>query len=188
MGLTVCTIVARNYLAQARVLAESFRSFHPDGQMVVLVFDDLHQEVDSDTEPFDVYRLEDLGMDVAEFHRMAMIYDVMEFATAVKPWLLETILDSGASHVLYLDPDIQVYASLEPLAELAVGQRNRVDPSHQCPLSRVRERRSMRARSCLRGSTTWDSSGSVRGRAPSSLFGGSDSCENVSTIRTRRDS
>ena len=88
--------------------------------MVVLIFDDLHREVDPVLEPFEVYRLEDLGMDVSEFHRMAMIYDIMEYATSLKPWLLEAILDSGASHVLYLDPDIQVFDSLDRLAELAV--------------------------------------------------------------------
>jgi len=120
VGLTICTIVARNYLPQARVLAESFWSIHPDGRMVVLVFDDLRREVDPGAEPFEVYRLDDLGMDVSEFHRMAMIYDIMEFATSLKPWLLEAILDSGASHVLYLDPDIQVFDSLDRLAELAV--------------------------------------------------------------------
>ena len=136
MGLTVCTIAARNYLAQARVLAESFRSIHPDGRMVVLVFDDLHGDVDADNEPFEVYRLEDLGMDVAEFHRMAMIYDVTEFATAVKPWLLEAILDSGASHVLYLDPDIQVYASLDRLAELAVEHGIVLIPHTNAPYPR----------------------------------------------------
>ena len=120
MGLTACTIVARNYLAQARVLVESFRSIHPDGHVVVLIFDDLRGDVDSAAEPFEVYRYDDLRMDVAEFKRMAMNYDVTEFATSLKPWLLEAVLDSGASHALYLDPDIQVFGSLDRLGELAV--------------------------------------------------------------------
>ena len=34
-----CTIIARNYLAQARVLAETFREHHPDGRFFVLVID-----------------------------------------------------------------------------------------------------------------------------------------------------
>ncbi len=119
MGLTICTIVARNYLPQARVLAESFASIHPEGRVVVLVFDDLHHEVDGAIEPFEVWRLEDLGEDLPEFHRMAVIYDVMEFATSLKPWLLESLLDSGASEVLYLDPDIQVFGDLNRLGELA---------------------------------------------------------------------
>ncbi len=136
MDLTICTIVARNYLPQARVLAESFGSIHPDGRMVVLVFDDLHREVDPTAEPFEVLWLDDLGIDVSEFHRMAMIYDIMEFATSLKPWLLKSILDSGASHALYLDPDIQVYGSLDRLGELAVGHGIVLIPHATAPYPR----------------------------------------------------
>ena len=50
---------------------------------------------------------------------MAVIYDVTEFATALKPWLLEHLLDQGADAVLYLDPDIRIFGSLDPLAEAA---------------------------------------------------------------------
>ena len=135
MSVSVCTIVARNYLPHARVLAKSFRSNHPDGRMVVLVFDDLQREVDPAVEPFEIYRLDDLGMDVSEFHRMAMIYDIMEFATSLKPWLLEAILDSGVSHVLYLDPDIEVFDSLDRLAETGGRTRNRLDPARHRTLS-----------------------------------------------------
>jgi len=35
-----CTIVARNYLTQADVLAQSFTRFHPDYRFSVLVIDD----------------------------------------------------------------------------------------------------------------------------------------------------
>jgi hypothetical protein len=34
-----CTIVARNYLAFARVLAESFLAIHPDSSFTTLVVD-----------------------------------------------------------------------------------------------------------------------------------------------------
>ena len=35
--ITACTIIAGNYLAHARVLAESFFTHHPDGSFTVLV-------------------------------------------------------------------------------------------------------------------------------------------------------
>src|SRR4051794_37826002 len=38
------TIVARNYLAQAQVLVDSFRDHHPDGEFYVLVVDDLETQ------------------------------------------------------------------------------------------------------------------------------------------------
>ena len=136
MGLTVCTIVARNYLAHTRVLAESFRSLHPDGRMVALVFDDLRRDVDPDAEPFEVYRFDDLRVDLSEFHRTAVIYDVMEFATLLKPWLLEAVLDSGASRALYLDPDVKVYDSLDRLGELAVEHGIVLTPHADAPYPR----------------------------------------------------
>jgi hypothetical protein len=39
MNATICTIIAKNYLAQARCLAESFYEQHPDGRMFVLLID-----------------------------------------------------------------------------------------------------------------------------------------------------
>ena len=38
--MDICTIIASNYVAFARVLAESFREHHPDGRVFVLVIDD----------------------------------------------------------------------------------------------------------------------------------------------------
>ncbi len=133
MGIHICTIAARNYLPFVRTLATSFREVHPDGQISALILDDLDHEV-SDTEPFEVLHLENLGPDVAEFHRMAMIYGITEFATSVKPWLLETLLQRGSSSVLYLDPDIRVYSSLQELAELAVEKGIVLTPHVDTPI------------------------------------------------------
>ncbi len=136
MGLMVCTIAARNYLPQVRVLAESFRSTHPNGRIVALILDDVDEEVDSGTEPFEVWRLGDLGIDTEELHRMAMIYDLMEFATALKPWLLESILDSGVPSVLYLDPDIQIFSALDHLGDLAAEHGIALTPHTTVPYPR----------------------------------------------------
>ena len=50
---------------------------------------------------------------------MAMIYDITELSTAVKPWLLRTLLDRGLTDVTYVDPDVQVFAPLDDISELA---------------------------------------------------------------------
>ena len=120
MPVHVCTIAARNYLPFVRTLATSFGETHPGGRLTALIIDDVAGEVDAAAEPFELLRLEDLGTDVAELHRMAMLYDVTEFSTSLKPWLLRALLDAGAPAVLYLDPDIQVFSSLDDLADLAV--------------------------------------------------------------------
>jgi hypothetical protein len=117
--MNACTIIARNYLAQARVLARSFFEHHPDGSFSVLV-------IDAETPP--LLRAEDrfrvlvplqIGFDEAEFHRLATIYDVMELATAVKPQLLKFLLADGAPAVTYFDPDIEIFQTLEDIDDLA---------------------------------------------------------------------
>src|SRR5579871_6111376 len=87
-----CTIIAGNYLAAARVLADSFFTHHPDGSFTVLVVDDESgslpraSDLDSSLAPacqrIVWWRLADLGLDTAEIHRLAAIYDVTELCTS----------------------------------------------------------------------------------------------------------
>ena len=137
MAVQVCTIIARNYLPAARVLAASFRDHHPDGRIAALIIDDLYGEVDAAREPFEVLRPSDLGLEVEEFHRMAMIYELMELATAIKPWLIEHLLSrGGADHVIYLDPDIRIYAPLDEVSTLAHGHGIVLTPHVTAPMPR----------------------------------------------------
>src|SRR4029450_3157189 len=91
---TACTICARNYLAYARVLAESFYAHHPDGTFVVLLIDD-EPRLLPDEGRIVWRRLADIGLDQAEMRRLAAIYDVRELSTAVKPLLPRYLLASG---------------------------------------------------------------------------------------------
>ncbi len=136
MTVQACTIIARNYLPLARVLGASFRAHHPEGNLTVLVFDDINHEVIAEDEPFDVVRIEDLGEDVPELYRMAAMYDVTEFATALKPWLLEMLLRKGPRSVLYLDPDIQVFHPLDEIAEIAATNDIVLTPHAVVPMPR----------------------------------------------------
>jgi len=135
-GVWACSIIARNYLPAARVLARSFASYHPACRMFVLVLDDPLGEIQDDHEPFEVLRLSDLDAEASELRNMAACYSVMEFATAVKPWLLHTLLRRGTRSVLYLDPDIQVFHSLSHLAELAEEQGIVLTPHVTSPMPR----------------------------------------------------
>jgi glycosyltransferase involved in cell wall biosynthesis/2-polyprenyl-3-methyl-5-hydroxy-6-metoxy-1,4-benzoquinol methylase len=117
--VAACTIIARNYLAHARVLADSFFLHHPDGELTVLLIDDEAREFDGTREAFRCLRLSDIGLDRAEIGRLAAIYDVTELATAVKPPFLRQLLSAGQADIIYLDPDIRIFGSLEPLSRLA---------------------------------------------------------------------
>jgi len=117
LRVRACTIIAKNYVAQARVLARSFLRHHPGGEFSVLIIDEFDGFIDPASEPFTVITPSEIGCEA--FERMAARYDVLELSTAVKPWLLRHQLDAEASPITYLDPDVEVFGSLEALDERA---------------------------------------------------------------------
>ena len=113
--LAACTIVARNYLAQARVLSRTFLAQHPGARMLVLVMDD--GPIDLGPEPFTPVRLEDLGL--PDRASLCFKYTLLELCTAVKPFFLEHVFERyGVQRLLYLDPDVWVLDRLDPLWEV----------------------------------------------------------------------
>lgn len=117
--MRACTIVARNYLAQARVLARSFRAHHPDCPFTILIVDELKGGQKDLAGEVELLTLDDIGLDPGDAHRMPMIYDVTELSTAVKPWLLRRMLNAGGAPVVYFDPDIEIFAPIDDIARLA---------------------------------------------------------------------
>jgi glycosyltransferase involved in cell wall biosynthesis len=110
----VCTILANNYLAYARVFTRSFLDQHPDGQVWVLVVDRKHPSLRYDGESFQVVFAEELG--IPGFLQLAFRYSILELSTAVKPWfLLYLHRRVGADRLCYFDPDILVTGDLGEL-------------------------------------------------------------------------
>jgi SAM-dependent methyltransferase/glycosyltransferase involved in cell wall biosynthesis len=115
--MNICTIIAKNYVAHARVLAQSYKEHHTGGTCHVLVIDDTEGYIDASLEPFELVTPAQLGID--DYEHMAAIYDVLELSTAVKPWLLRYLLDERSlERVAYLDPDIRVYDRLDEIERL----------------------------------------------------------------------
>ena len=130
-----CTIIAKNYVAQARVLAESFLRHNPDGKFSVLFVDDPEPHVDPGGEPYEVITPD--ALDFANYERMAAIYDVVELSTAVKPWFLKHLIARGeASTITYLDPDIEVFDDLGEIVRLAEQHGLVLIPHLTAPLPR----------------------------------------------------
>ena len=99
--LTGCTIVSANYLPFARVLAYSFLENHPEGRFVVLLVDHVDGRFDPSKEPFELLTVEQLPT-LPETRSFLFKYTILEANTAVKPYLLEHLLHSGADQVIYL--------------------------------------------------------------------------------------
>ena len=117
-GPVACTIVARNYLPAARVLAGSYLRQHPTGRFTIMVVDALVGELTGGTDQLDLIGPDVLTVSQQDFRRMATAYSVTELCTAVKPFLLRHLLRSH-DVVTYLDPDIEVFAPITEVDELA---------------------------------------------------------------------
>jgi GT2 family glycosyltransferase/glycosyltransferase involved in cell wall biosynthesis len=103
---SACTIISRNYLGQARVLASSYLTHHPDGRFYLLIVDGLPEGVEIDPR-IKLVRLSELPLD--NLGDMCFKYDVVELATAVKPALLMLLtVHHREQRVMYIDPDIRI--------------------------------------------------------------------------------
>jgi len=134
--MRVCTIIARNYLPYARVLAESLRRVHADGQVSVLVLDGERAGGVNGEQPFEILLPGELPLPRVDFHQMAGMYDVTELATAIKPWLLRYLLGRERAPVVYLDPDIEVFDRLDFVVDLARAHGIVVTPHTLHPMPR----------------------------------------------------
>ncbi len=114
--MRICTIIARNYLAQARLLAESYATHNGGAPTSVLVIDDPEGTLQAAGEPFELVRPSQLDID--RFDGMAAMYETIELATAVKPWFMRYLLERESAPVAYLDPDIRFFADIDEVAGL----------------------------------------------------------------------
>ncbi|HEV2805580.1 MAG TPA: polysaccharide deacetylase family protein [Chthoniobacterales bacterium] len=113
--VALCTIASNNYLPKARVLIDSYLSFHPGAEAFVCVVDrpvhDGWQELSAKIIP-----AEELG--IPGFDNMAFRYSALELNTAAKPFFLEYLRDQcGIDRVFYLDPDVLILDPLGPLQQ-----------------------------------------------------------------------
>lgn len=110
----ICTIVAKNYLAGARVLSRSFLGSHTGSKVYVLFIDPIDSCFDPAQESFETVLLADIDFPSDPSYRFK--YNLTELATAVKPFFLRHLFaKTDAEMILYLDPDIMVTGSLDPL-------------------------------------------------------------------------
>ena len=111
MRRVACTIVSANYLHFGWTLAESFFRFHPDDEFYLLLVDRLPEDFVSRNPAVHVVEVEKLGL--PGFRALAFKYNILELNTAVKPSFLKYLFEKGADKVIYFDPDIYLFDSLE---------------------------------------------------------------------------
>lgn len=119
MAAIIFTLCSNNYLAHAKTLGDSIKKYDPDVHFVIGLVDEFHPDVDyNQYKNFEIIKYDTIGFPF--FKEMIAAYNIIEFNTSVKPYYFEYLFKrSGAdSKVLYIDPDIAAYASLQPLFDL----------------------------------------------------------------------
>ena len=109
----IFTIVSANYIAYAATLMQSVRTHHPQADRFVMLAD-TPQSFGTLDLAATVIGCDDLDIPLIE--NMKLWYSVIEFNTAIKPYAFCYLLERrGYDHVVYLDPDILLFAPLVPV-------------------------------------------------------------------------
>jgi hypothetical protein len=133
-GPAIGTIVARNFMPFARVLAGSLREHHPELPMFVVLADGAVRGRDPDqdgdparrSEPFELVPLEALG--IPDLRQLCFGYTRQQLAVCVKPHLLGYLLERGYAAALFLDADILVLDRLDPLIDAVTSHAIALTP------------------------------------------------------------
>lgn len=104
---TVCNIA---YLHKALVLSDSI--FHNTSYKLNIFIFDSKQELELKDENCTIHWMED--MKIPNFLHLAFKYDIIEFSTALKPYITLELLKEYQK-VVFFDPDIYVYSSIDSI-------------------------------------------------------------------------
>ncbi|MDP2619538.1 MAG: hypothetical protein Q8P46_05105 [Hyphomicrobiales bacterium] len=113
------TSISYSYLNRARVLGETLKRHHPEWTLWLCITD---KEPEGFTfnvadEPYDEVLFAG-DLDIPNIQAWLFKHDVVEACTAVKGLVLERLTQSGAEKIFYIDPDIAIFASLQPMVEM----------------------------------------------------------------------
>lgn len=109
----VFTIVAKNYIPLANILGDSIRLQHPNLPFFIVVADTADGLIEFSQQRYTIIASE--GMSISNLTEMAFKYNVTEFCTALKPFAFQYLFKRGYEKVIYFDPDIYVFSSLNKI-------------------------------------------------------------------------
>jgi glycosyltransferase involved in cell wall biosynthesis len=118
IDFAICTIVSKNYLPFARVLAESFYEYN-QGDVFVLLVDSVDGYFEPEKENFRLIEMKELKDMVPNFEKFCFQYTILELNTAIKPYFLEYLFKKyNLTKLVYFDPDILITNNLSEIARL----------------------------------------------------------------------
>jgi len=116
MNICAFTIVAKNYIGLARILGRSLSKVNPDVNFKIFVADEFPQNVKSLPDNVIISR-KVLDYSSEEWTDMSFKYDLTEFCTSIKPGVFKYLFAQGYDKVLYFDPDIYIFSSINTILQ-----------------------------------------------------------------------
>ncbi|HMQ08535.1 MAG TPA: hypothetical protein PKC30_14640 [Saprospiraceae bacterium] len=112
------TSITINYIPKARVLASSLKKYHPDWEFILIISDSPIDKENFVNDSFDrVIYLEELG--ILGLNSWVFKHSVVEICTAVKGFVLDSLYkEVDTDFVIYFDPDVVIFNSLDDLINL----------------------------------------------------------------------
>ncbi|MDO6746306.1 glycosyltransferase family 4 protein [Gilvimarinus sp. 1_MG-2023] len=111
----IFTIVSNNYLHYANTLFESLTKHCPQADLTLglcdLTTDKTKCLYTNDTIPIDQLNIPNLGTFIYQ-------YSILELNTAIKPYIFEALMSRGYKKIIYFDPDILIFSSLQGMLKL----------------------------------------------------------------------
>ena len=126
------TICSNNYLAKAKVAADTFMAIHPHFEFYIFLVDEFNKEIDYNSFlPAKIVEIKDVVLSINE---LAKKYNIIELNTAVKPSIFIHLFEKYKSdYIIYLDPDVMVYDKFIEIEKLLVEEKyNIIITPHFC--------------------------------------------------------
>lgn len=108
------TIVAKNYIGLGLILGESIKKHNTDIDFKIVVADEFDHTPDNLPDEV-VFAKDILKWSNNRWIKMTFQYDLTQFCTAIKPGSLLHFMNMGYDKVLYFDPDIFIFSSLDEI-------------------------------------------------------------------------
>jgi len=114
--LAIFTIACSNYLSHVRTFVQSARRQYPEARIFFCLAERAIDPQLTYPEDCEIVLAGELG--IQRFNDFAFRYDVMEFNTALKPFMFRFLTETLTfDSVLYFDPDIEIFNRSEKLLD-----------------------------------------------------------------------
>jgi glycosyltransferase involved in cell wall biosynthesis len=121
----VFTICSKNYLHYALTLRESLLKYNNCTNFIIFICDNINNEFEADIfkqlnlKGVEFYFIAELNIvNNTNFEAMLFKYHILEANTAFKPFIIRYLFHKGYQKVIYLDPDIYVYSTIQKVFDI----------------------------------------------------------------------